>query len=163
MGRPVKFRVKLPANPPAGRLVAASIGPTYVSIPKEARDCVDWLRSASVDCDVFFRLCEPGRAQAFLAADFVERVNGEFDSPAVSRAEDMRLTVHWGRFSPEDNLLVPLIVRAHVSGDVSGAAAFWIWATKSRIELWSEERRQHFTRLANERVATDIGLFSPNE
>ena len=124
---------------------------------------MEWLRSAAAERDLLIRVCEPGRAQCFLAADFADQVNAEFGSDDREHAQDMYLAIHWGRFVPQNNLLIPEVVRHHVAGRSSSEQLLWIWATKYCIELWSEERRLHFTALASQRIAQRISLFMPAE
>jgi len=128
-------------------------------VSKFWRQASGWLGKQDKEArNILFWLSGPGVAEGFSEATHQLRINALLQDENSAVGESASLVFFRGSWQPDNKLVVPLPVVAHILHGASTGDT-WAWAVPGRIELWDEATRLRRTTAA----VAQIGPMWPAE
>ncbi len=148
-------------NPEAGQThrVPVTIADRTIPLPVDCRLALSWIGKSRAREKVLWQLNTDGSATGLHEAKYLERLlDAEKNDPDLSAA--IRTQFASGQFHPEDRLILPDPVIAHITGALAPDVdqLIWLFTKNDRIELMNASKFQNELEDAHEAIAQLLDL-----
>ncbi len=148
-------------SPEAGQThrVPVTLSDRTIPLPVDCRTALSWIGKSRAREKVLWQLNPDGSATGLHESKYLERLlEAEKKNPDLSVA--IRTQFASGQFHPEDRLILPDPVIAHVTGAIASDAdqLLWLFTKNDRIELMDALKFQNELEDAHETVVQLIDL-----
>jgi len=148
-------------TPEAGQThrVPVTLSDRTIPLPVDCRLALSWIGKSRAREKVLWRLNANGSATGLHEAQYLERLlEAEKRDPELGSA--IRMQFASGQFHPEDRLILPEPVIAHITGTISpdNTQLLWVCTSSDRIELMNNERFQSELSDAEHAVSDALDL-----